>query len=124
MRETRLIVRLLRRVEQEGRAAGAVRVASVGVRIGVCSGVEPARLLAAFTTCARGTIAHGARLTIERVALESRCESCGAHFRVVRYCFQCPACGSRRTRVVAGEEVVLESVTVVTECDPSLSFLH
>src|SRR6185437_1149423 len=108
MRETGLIVRLLRRVEQEGRATGAVRVSSIRVKIGVCSGVEPGRLLAAFDRYARGTIAQGALLRIESVALESNCDSCGSRFRVDRYRFECPSCGSARTRVVAGEEFVLE----------------
>jgi hydrogenase nickel incorporation protein HypA/HybF len=124
MHEARLILRLLRRIEQEGRAAGAVRVSAVRVRIGECAGVEPRRLLVAFETQARGTLAHGAMLTIERVALEARCEDCGSHFRVMGFCFQCPACGSPRTRVVAGEEFVLESVTVVTEGDPSSCQFH
>jgi hydrogenase nickel incorporation protein HypA/HybF len=124
MRETSLVSQLLLRVEQEGRAAGAVRVAAVRLRIGECAGVEPGRLLSAFDALARGTIACGATVRIERVALESRCESCGGRFRVVRFRFECPSCGSRRTRVVAGEEVVLESVTVVTECDPSLTRTH
>lgn len=124
MRETGLILQLLRRIEQEGRAAGALRVASVRVRVGVCSGVEPRRLVATFDAQSRGTLAQGAVLTIERVALESRCDACGGRFRVVGFSFRCPGCGSHRTRVVAGEEFVLESLTVVTECDPSLSRLH
>jgi hydrogenase nickel incorporation protein HypA/HybF len=124
MRESSLITRLLLRVEQEGRAAGAVRVTSVCLRIGECAGVEPVRLMETFQTLARGTIAQGAALRIERISLESRCESCGGRFRVVRFHFECPFCGSRRTRVVAGEEFVLESVTVVTECDPSLTWTH
>lgn len=124
MRETDLIFRLLRRIEQEGRAAGAVRVSAVRVRVGVCAGVEPGRLLSVFDRQARGTLAQGAVITIERVPLESRCDTCGSHFHVVQYCFQCPVCGSHRTRVVAGEEFVLESVTVVTECNPSLPGLH
>jgi hydrogenase nickel incorporation protein HypA/HybF len=124
MHESRLIVRLIQRIEQEGRAAGAVRVAAVRLRIGECAGVEPGRLLSTFELEARGTLAQGAMVRIERVALESLCESCGGRFRVEGFHFECPGCGSRRTRVVAGEEFVLESITLVTECDPSLTRAH
>ncbi len=124
MRENYLIASLIRRMEQAGREQGAVRIASVRLRIGECSGVESRRLCRVFQVLARGTIAQGAILQIERVSLEGRCERCSSRFRVVNYRFDCPCCGSRRTRVVAGEEIVLESVTLVHECDPSLGLCH
>jgi hydrogenase nickel incorporation protein HypA/HybF len=124
VKELSLILRLLRRVEQETRAAGAVRVSAVRVRVGECAGVEGRRLVAVFERLTRGTVAQGARLTIERAALESNCDACGRRFPIVRFRFECPGCGSRRTRVVAGEEFILESVTVVTECDPCVAWLH
>ena len=119
-----LILNLIRRVEAESRAAGAVRVSAVRLKVGECAGVETRRLLTTFERLSRGTLVQGAMLTIERVCLESLCDACGSRFQVVRYRFECPNCGSRRTRVVAGEEFVLESVTVVTECDPSLGRFH
>jgi hydrogenase nickel incorporation protein HypA/HybF len=124
MRELSLIARLLRRIEQEGRAAGAVRVSAVRLRVGACSGVEPGGLIRAFDRLAWGTLAQGARLEIERVAVVAECHGCGSRFQVECYCFQCPSCGSRRTQVVAGGEVVLESLTIVTECDASLTWVH
>ena len=119
-----LVLSLIRRIEQERQATGAVRVTAVRLRVGECAGVEPSRLVAAFERSSRGTVAHGARLKIERVSLESQCDACGSRFRVVRFCFQCPYCGGRRTRVVAGREVVVESLTVVNECDLPLTRLH
>lgn len=124
MRELNLILRLIQRIEQEGRAAGAVRVSAIRVKVGVCSGVEPSSLRALFDSRAQGTLAQGASLTVESVGLESQCDDCGGRFPVVNYRFQCPVCLSQRTRVVTGEEFVLESVTVVTECDPDFFTYH
>lgn len=124
MHESSFVLRLLRRIEQEGRAAGAVRISAVRVRVGECAGVSAGPLLRAFEQLARGTMAQGALLRIERAALESLCETCGCRFRVIGFRFECPACGGRRTRVVGGEEIVLESLTVVTECDMSLTWIH
>jgi hydrogenase nickel incorporation protein HypA/HybF len=124
MNEAGLILSLIRRVERASRTAGAVRVSAVRLKVGECAGVETRRLYTTFERLSRGTVVQGAMLTIERVRLESRCDACGSRFPVVRYRFECPNCGSRRTRVVAGEEFVLESVTVVNECDPSLGRLH
>ena len=124
MRELNLIARLIGRIEHEGRRAGAVRISSVRLRVGECAGVRPAALVLAFQRLAVGTIAQGAGLEIEVLPLESSCEVCGCRFRVVQFSFECPYCGSCRTRVVAGEDVVLESVTVVTAYDPSLTRVH
>jgi hydrogenase nickel incorporation protein HypA/HybF len=124
MRVESLIARLIRRIEEEGRAAGAVRVSEIRLLIGECAGVESRTLLTVFDRESRGTLAHGAMLRIQRVALEAKCDSCGSRFGVVHFCFECPYCFSRRTRVVAGEELVLESVVLVIEGDPSLGCLH
>jgi hydrogenase nickel incorporation protein HypA/HybF len=112
MHETALMAQLLRRVEQEARAAGAARVKAVRLRVGELSGVEPRLLESAFDWLAPGTVADGARLEIEPVPLEASCEACGRRFRVEQFHFRCPACGGDRTRAVAGEELVLEGLSV------------
>ncbi|MFO0910793.1 MAG: hydrogenase maturation nickel metallochaperone HypA [Isosphaeraceae bacterium] len=124
MREWNLIDQVLRRIEQERRSTGAVRISAIRVRIGERSGVDPVALLELFERLAQGTVAQGAYIQIERIALEAGCGQCGSRFRVVSCQISCPYCGSRRTRIVAGEEFVLESLTVVTECDPSLTCFH
>lgn len=124
MRESTLIAQLLTRLEQAGRAAGAARVSAVRLRIGECAGIEPERLIQTFNTRSLGTIAQGAILSIEWVSLQARCDACGGRFRIVRYQFVCPGCGSQRVRVIAGEEFVLESLTVVTEYEGTLTRWH
>jgi hydrogenase nickel incorporation protein HypA/HybF len=124
MRELSWCATLLRRIERECQGGGAVRIAAIRLRIGECAGVDPRRFSGVFQALARGTIAQGAVLRIERVALEGHCERCASRFAVVDYRFACPCCGSARTRVVAGDEIVLESLTIVHECDPSLGGLH
>ncbi|MFI5459008.1 MAG: hydrogenase maturation nickel metallochaperone HypA [Isosphaerales bacterium] len=119
MHETALVAHLLRRVVQEARAAGAARVMAVRLRVGEFAGVEPTLLEDAFQRQSAGTRADGARLEIVAVPLEALCDSCGHRFRVELFRFQCPTCGGCRTRVVAGEELDLESLAVTTEPEPS-----
>jgi len=119
MHETALVAHLLRRVVQEARAAGAARVAAVRLRVGEFAGVEPSLLEEAFRRQSPGTSAEEARLEIVAVPLEALCDSCGHRFRVEQFRFQCPACGGCRTRVVAGEELDLESLSIATEPETS-----
>jgi len=119
MHETALAAHLLRRVVQEAQAAGAARVTAVRLRVGEFAGIEPSLLEDAFRRQSPGTAAAGARLEIVAVFLEALCDSCVHRFRVEQFRFQCPTCGGCRTRVVAGEEFELESLSVTTEPEPS-----
>jgi len=119
MHETALVAHLLRRVVQEARAAGAARVTVVCLRVGEFAGVEPSLLEDAFQRQSPGTLAEGARLEIVAVLLEALCDLCGHRFRVEQFRFQCPTCAGCRTRVVAGEEFELESLSVATEPETS-----
>ena len=115
MHETALAAQLLRRVEGAARAEGAARVTAVRLLVGEFAGVEPELLESGFRLMAAGTLAQGARLEVERVPLEAECAACGLRFRVRDFRFACPECGSGRTRVVAGEDLVLDALTLATE---------
>jgi hydrogenase nickel incorporation protein HypA/HybF len=119
MHETALAAQLLRQIEQEAEAVGASRVTEVRLQVGELAGVEPVLLEEAFRRLAPNTQAAGARLELVLVPLAATCESCGRSFQVERFRFQCPVCGGVRTRVIAGEELVLESLVVVTERNSS-----
>jgi hydrogenase nickel incorporation protein HypA/HybF len=112
MHETSVMISLLTRVEAEARAAGASRVTVIRLRAGELSGVEPVSLLSAFDLLAPGTIAEGARLEIEPEPLVADCVDCGHRFRVEAFRFSCPTCHGGQTRIAAGNDLMLESVTV------------
>ena len=61
--------------------------------------------------------ARGAQLHVEPVALRARCQRCGEDFPVQRFEFSCSRCGSRDVDLTAGEELLLESVTVEQTLD-------
>lgn len=123
MHETALAAHLLHRIVQEAQTAGAARVTTVRCRVGEFAGIEPSLLESAFRWQSLGTLVEGARLEIVTVLLEALCDSCGAGFRVEQFRFQCPTCGGCRTRVVAGEELELESLSVSSDPEPSKAVL-
>lgn len=92
---------------------GASGVSLVSVRLGPLSGVEPALLRAAFVQARHGTLAAGAGLAIVEMPLRVACEACGAAGNAVAGRLDCASCGSRRTRLVSGDELLLDSVELV-----------
>lgn len=107
MREIRLCEALLSAIE---RRAGGAEVLAVELRVGVLHEVSELSLRAAFAVVAAGTVAAGARIAFVLMPVHATCRSCG---RTVENSVVCDFCGSTEISVDGGDEVVVESVTVV-----------
>ena len=88
----------------------ARRVTAVTLQIGDLSGVEPQLLQDAWPIASAGSLAAGARLHIETVPLRVRCLACGGETDALPNRLVCGECGSFRTTLVSGEELLLKSV--------------
>lgn len=111
MHEQSLVRSLLAQVRQAASSAAGV-VEQVVVAIGPLSGVEPLLVAGAFDLLTQGTELADARLVIEETPLSLLCRDCGEEFETDEIDFACPRCGSRCTRVVSGEHVILRSIVV------------
>jgi hydrogenase nickel incorporation protein HypA/HybF len=110
MHELAVCQALLTEVERAAGQAGAAAVRRVLVRIGALSGVEPQLLARAFEVARAGGIAAAAELSLEVTPVRVRCRDCGAEHEVPPNRLLCPACGSWRTALRAGDELVLQRV--------------
>jgi hydrogenase nickel incorporation protein HypA/HybF len=113
MHELSLARALLRQVEELRQSHRAEGVRTVCVSVGEFSGVEADLLDTAFSQLTQGTPVDGAQLSIERVPLEARCTVCEHEFAVCGFRFVCPRCDARDVRTVRGEELMLETLTLV-----------
>jgi len=119
--ETLLVEEILGAALSEAGKRGAKSVTRLRLKLGALEGVSPESLRVAFEERARGTIAEGASLAIERVSGRAVCTECGEPVAVdapgdahgAPLVGDCPSCGGR-TRIVAGKGWTLESVRVVT----------
>jgi hydrogenase nickel incorporation protein HypA/HybF len=87
------------------------RVTTVHLQIGRLAGVVPDSVRFCFELVTEGTQLEGAALTIEEPAGEGACSVCGATFPIEQLLLLCP-CGSTDVRIVAGEQLLIESVEV------------
>jgi hydrogenase nickel incorporation protein HypA/HybF len=93
----------------EEHAAGR-RVKSVQLKVGHLRQVVPSALTFSFELLAQGTVAEGAALEIEDVVPVGVCRRCGARSELPAFPLQCRACEGFDLEIVAGEELLVESL--------------
>lgn len=85
-------------------------MAGITVKVGHLRQVVPSALAFSFELLAEGTVAEGARLELESVPAEGVCRECGARSRLESFPLLCGRCGSVSLEIVAGEELLVESL--------------
>ena len=85
------------------------RVSRVVIEIGVAASVDPQALLFCFPITAAETVAAGAELVINPIALRARCESCQTEYPPETLVATCPVCGSFASKILAGREMRIVS---------------
>jgi hydrogenase nickel incorporation protein HypA/HybF len=93
------------------------RVESVELRVGHLRQVVASALEFAFELAAVGTPAEGATLHIEHVPARCRCRACGSESEPDWFPLACARCGGLDVDVVAGEELLVESLEVLNESE-------
>jgi hydrogenase nickel incorporation protein HypA/HybF len=101
---------LLAEVTQIARAQHSAKVLRVLVRLGPLSGVEARLLAQAYPLAHAGTIAENSELVIEEAPVHVRCRECGADSAVQANRLLCKVCGSWKTEVTSGDEMLLVRV--------------
>jgi hydrogenase nickel incorporation protein HypA/HybF len=93
----------------ERHAAGRP-VTKVELRVGHLRQVVPSALEFAFQLVSRGTVLDGAELAIEAVPARGRCRACGTETTMSGFPLACSACGGLDMEVLAGEELLVDSL--------------
>jgi len=82
-----------------------VRVRTVRLSIGALAQVDPRSLEFGFDVAARGTVAEGAELVIERPPGSAWCTDCNKAVAVAAHGESCPGCGGYQWMLVGGDEM-------------------
>lgn len=101
---------LLQQVERIAAERGARRVTRISLDLGPLSGVEADLLKRAYPLAVAGSIADGAELVVNEAELVVECSECDSRTAVPPNRLICGQCRSFRTRVVAGDELLLRSI--------------
>lgn len=94
------------------RHAAGRPVRTVHLRVGQLRQVVPDSLTFFFELVSRETVCDGARLDVEHVPAVLGCGPCDRTWTIDVPAFRCPACGGADVRVLAGNELEVESIEV------------
>ncbi|MBM4078647.1 MAG: hydrogenase maturation nickel metallochaperone HypA [Planctomycetes bacterium] len=112
MHELAIATELVRQLGKLAAQHGAGRVQELTVTAGAMRGIVPEALEMAFSYAAKGTCADGAVLRLETVQPVARCRQCDTRYNPTGDSFLCPSCGQANAELVAGNDIVLASVTL------------
>ncbi len=117
MHELSVTEALLDLTVQHAATAQAARVTDVYVVIGQLSAVIDESVQFYWDALSLGTPAAGARLHFRRIAASFACDDCRHAYAPAAEVLACPACGSLRVRLTAGDEFYLEALEVTPEAE-------
>lgn len=114
MHELSVCNALLEQVERIAAERDARAVIRIELRIGPLSGIETPLLRRAWPLASAGSLAADAELVIAQADIRVRCQACGEETAATPNRLLCAACGDFRTRIVAGDELLLERLELAT----------
>jgi len=112
MHELAICQALIGQVAEVARERQAVAVTDIYVSVGPLSGVEGPLMQNAFPLAAAGTVANEAKLHLQATAIRISCEECGEESEAIMNRLLCEHCGHWRTRVISGDELMLQRVVL------------
>jgi len=119
MHELSVCLSLLQQMETIAKERNAARIEKIFLRVGPLSGIEPALLRNAYPLAVAGTIAADAELLIDTSDVVVSCTQCGAETTVRPNRLICSGCGDFRTRVISGDELILQRLEMSFESEAS-----
>jgi len=111
MHEMAIAMQLVDQVVAVAEAHRVRSVEEVVVEAGAMRQIVPDALELAFSVVAEGTVAQGAQLRLIEVKSVARCRKCECEFAPELDNYVCPECGQADTRIVAGNDIILKTVT-------------
>ena len=110
MHELSVCLALVDQVERIAKDRAGSTVARVVIKLGPLSGIEPNLLLRSYPMAASGTLAENADLKIDAAEVIVRCTQCDCETSAAPNRLLCGECGDFRTRIVSGDEMILQSI--------------
>ena len=113
MHELSLAGSVLEIAERRRKAAGASRITAIELEIGQLTCVEPLAMEFAMTALLPDTAARDALVDYHFTVGRARCTDCNEEFELDFPYDPCPACAGFGKDILAGEEMLVKSVTVL-----------
>jgi len=94
-------------------------VATIALRIGALTDVDPDALSFGFEVLTKDTPLAGTRLDIQRIEIRGECGDCATGFEIKDLQFICPHCSGRNVKLINGMELDIAYLEVPDDGDGS-----
>ncbi|MBF0610839.1 MAG: hydrogenase maturation nickel metallochaperone HypA [Magnetococcales bacterium] len=117
MHELSIAMALVRQLELLCQPHPQATVQTARVTIGPLAGVEGHLLQQAFPLAAAGSCVENCQLILTPSPVRILCPACQLESEVVVNRLSCPACGHWQTKLLSGDELILQQVVLNQESD-------
>jgi len=113
MHEMSLCESLVQVIEEQASTQGYTRVKSVFLEVGAFSGIETDALSFCFDVVCRGSLAEGAKLSIQQLPGIAWCFDCEREVEINDRLDPCPHCNGISLQVRGGDQMKITELEVV-----------
>ena len=111
MHELGVVFHIIKGVKKVAEENDLIKIASVTVELGQVSTVIPHYLTDCWKwACGKEDALRGAELKIEEIQAVTYCEACGKTYGTVEHGRTCPYCGSGKTYLIQGDQVMIKEI--------------
>ena len=111
MHELGVVFHIIKGVKKVAKENDLSKIASVTVELGQVSTVIPHYLTDCWLwACDKEDALRGSELKIEEIQAVTYCEACGNTYGTVEHGRTCPYCGSGKTYLIQGDQVVIKEI--------------
>ena len=114
MHELGVVFHCIKQVNEIAEENNVKKVNSVTVEIGEVSTVIPSYFEHCWNWAVKKeTVLKDAKLYIEKIEAVTHCEGCGNDYPTVAHGKICPNCGSEKTYLLTGNEILIKQIEAV-----------
>ena len=110
MHEVSICQSILKTIEAEFEQKDLANVREIHLKVGILSCVDPEILKHVFKFMIVDGPFQNALLHVDLIDVKAECENCGRVFKVDKYKFVCPQCGSAVSNVTEGKELQIHKI--------------
>jgi len=112
MHEVSICQSILTTIEDEFDPATLQNIREVYLKVGMLSCIEPRLLVHTFDYMKAGGPFQNSQLFVDLVEVSAECKECGDVFKVEKYTFVCPQCGTPVSNITEGKELLIHKIII------------
>ena len=112
MHELSVTQGLLKICLEEGKKHNIKKIKDINIKVGELTDLVPNCISYYFNIISKDTIAENAKINIDRIEVEIKCNVCGYFGKLGKNNYLCPSCKGNKYEIIKGREFYLDTMEV------------